>query len=34
MKEMPFEFKEGLLWVKVTVPESAQPLNFLLDSLP
>ena len=32
LAEMPFEFREGLLWVKVTVVESAQPLNFLLDT--
>jgi hypothetical protein len=30
--EIPFEFSEGLLWVKVTLPESSQPLNFLLDT--
>jgi hypothetical protein len=29
---IPFEFREGLLWVKVTVSKSAQPLNFLLDT--
>ena len=28
----PFEFREGLLWVKVQVPESERVLNFLLDS--
>jgi aspartyl protease len=28
----PFEFRDGLLWVRVSVPQSAQPLNFLLDS--
>ena len=32
LAEMPFEFREGLLWVKVTVTESPQPLNFLLDT--
>jgi hypothetical protein len=32
LAEIPFEFREGLLWVKVTVAESAQPLNFLLDT--
>ena len=31
-REFPFEFREGLLWVKVQVPESKTPLNFLLDS--
>jgi hypothetical protein len=30
--EFPFEFREGLLWVKVQVPESQSSLNFLLDS--
>ena len=30
--EFPFEFREGLVWVRVTVPQSADPLNFLLDS--
>lgn len=31
-KEFPFEYREGLLWVKVRVPESERALNFLLDS--
>ncbi len=30
--EFPFEFREGLVWVRVTVPQSEGPLNFLLDS--
>ncbi len=30
--EFPFEFREGLLWVRVQVPESTHVLNFLLDS--
>ena len=30
--EFPFEFREGLLWVKVQVPESDRVLSFLLDS--
>ena len=30
--EIPFEFQEGLLWIKVTVPESPKPLNFLVDT--
>jgi len=30
--EIPFEFRAGLLWVRVTVPQSAKPLNFLFDS--
>ena len=28
----PFEFHDGFLWVKVQVSQSAEPLNFLLDS--
>lgn len=30
--EFPFESREGLLWVRVQVPESARALNFLLDT--
>jgi len=30
--EIPFEFREGLLWIKVTLPQWSQPLNFLLDT--
>lgn len=30
--EFPFEFREGLLWVEVTVPQEERPLHFLLDS--
>src|SRR5258708_4931133 len=30
--EFPFEFHDGFLWVKVMVPQSAEPLTFLLDS--
>ena len=30
--EFPFELKEGLIWLKINVRESAKPLNFLLDS--
>jgi Aspartyl protease len=30
--EFPFQFREGLLWVEVTTPQSAKPLNFLLDT--
>lgn len=30
--QFPFEFREGLLWIKVQVPESKERLNFLLDS--
>lgn len=30
--EFAFEHRGGLIWVKVSVPQSAEPLNFLLDS--
>lgn len=30
--EVPFEHRGGLIWVKVSVPQSAEPLNFLLDT--
>jgi hypothetical protein len=30
--EFPFQFREGLLWIEVKVPQSAKPLNFLLDT--
>ena len=30
--ELPLKFREGLLWVEVNVPQSAKPLNFLVDS--
>ena len=29
---IPFEYSEGLLWVQVEVPQSARPLNFILDT--
>ena len=29
---IPFEFKDGLLWLKVTAEKSREPLTFLLDS--
>jgi hypothetical protein len=29
---IPFEYNEGLLWVQVQVPQSARPLNFILDT--
>ncbi|MBU6411288.1 MAG: retropepsin-like domain-containing protein [Verrucomicrobia bacterium] len=32
LAEFPFQFREGLLWVEVSTPQSAKPLNFLLDS--
>lgn len=31
-QEFPFEFRDGLIWVEVTVPQSAKPLRFMLDS--
>lgn len=30
--ELPFQFREGFLWVEVTIPQSAKPLNFLVDT--
>ena len=30
--EFPFELRQGLIFVQVTVPQSAKPLNFMLDS--
>jgi hypothetical protein len=30
--ELPFEFREGLIWLKVSVRRSTKPLNMLLDS--
>jgi hypothetical protein len=30
--EFPFQLREGLIWIEVTVPQSAKPLNFMLDS--
>ena len=32
LAEFPFEFREGLLWVEVTVPQYKKPLNFLVDT--
>ena len=32
LAEFPFRFEEGLVWIRVRVPQSAEPLNFLLDS--
>ena len=32
LNEFHFEHRGGLIWVKVSVPQSAEPLNFLLDS--
>ena len=30
--EVPFELREGLIWVQVSIPQSAKPLNFMVDS--
>ncbi len=30
--EFPFEFREGLLWIEVNVPQSKATLNFLVDT--
>jgi hypothetical protein len=30
--EIPFEFRHGLLWIKASVPQSAEPLNLLVDT--
>lgn len=30
--EFPFEYREGLLWIKVVIPQSEKPLNFLVDT--
>jgi predicted aspartyl protease len=30
--EIPFDFRDGLLWIKVASDKSSQPLTFLLDS--
>lgn len=30
--EFPFEYREGLLWIKVAIQQSEQPLNFLVDT--
>jgi len=32
LAEFPFEFREGLLWIEVKVPQSEKPLNFLMDT--
>ncbi len=32
LNEFPFEQRGGLIWLKVSVPESNEPLNFLFDS--
>lgn len=30
--ELPLEFRDGLLWMEVCVPQNQEPLHFLLDS--
>jgi hypothetical protein len=30
--EFPFEYREGMIWIEVRTPKSAEPLSFLLDS--
>jgi hypothetical protein len=30
--EIPLQFRDGFIWIKVTVPDSSESLNFLLDS--
>src|SRR5438128_1579569 len=30
--EIPFEFREGLLWIKATVRQSGESLNLLVDT--
>src|SRR5258708_2383625 len=30
--ELPVQFREGLLWLEVHLPQSEKPLHFLLDS--
>ena len=32
LAEFPFQFREGLLWIEVKIPQSEKPLNFLLDT--
>src|SRR6266849_3690213 len=32
LAEFPFEFREGLLWLEVSVPQSQEQLNFLVDT--
>lgn len=32
LAEFPFEFREGFMWVEVSVPQSKEPLNFLVDT--
>ena len=32
LAEIPFEYREGLLWIQVNISQSEKPLNFLLDT--
>jgi hypothetical protein len=32
LAEFPFEYREGLLWIEVNIPQSDKPLNFLVDT--
>jgi hypothetical protein len=32
LAEFPFEFRDGMLWIGVSIPQSEKPLNFLLDT--
>ena len=32
LAEFPFQYREGLLWIEVTIPQLEKPLNFLLDT--
>lgn len=32
LAEFPFEYREGLLWIEVVIPQSEKPLNFLVDT--
>jgi hypothetical protein len=29
--EFPFQLREGLIWIQVNIPNSAKPLNFMVD---
>jgi hypothetical protein len=32
LAEFPIQLREGLIWIEVRVPQSAEPLNFMLDT--
>jgi len=32
LAEIPFQYREGLLWIEVSISQSEKPLNFLLDT--